>query len=280
MVTNWIYNLINYPDDYLPQATIYEARKIFRDRLCTEIEAKTFDDILITQMRYVFNLSDDIHFFVPHSSKSSTLQYTTCDQWTTIVEKNISICSKIKRNPFKFPFIMHFVYFKFPDSENILIELPITTEFLDMTAAISRVLSRSGAHLVICSPIGSGFEEALYVASTNLHIKVFTPQTNNIYNLNEFYNDLKIIMQAAALEDLESVFFINHAWITTQPDILKPIEAILEGSDIPDLFGEDLEAVANPLRNAAQMEGYQESLASYFLKRKLNNLIIFYMNNK
>lgn len=45
---------------------------------------------------------------------------------------------------------------------------------------------------------------------------------------------------------------------------MKPIEALLEGSQIPDLFEDDLESLANPLRKIAEMEGYQESIVSYF----------------
>lgn len=64
------------------------------------------------------------------------------------------------------------------------------------------------------------------------------------------------------------VLHVAHAWITYLPDIMKPIEALLEGSDIPDLFEDDLESLANPLRKIAQMEGYQESIVSYFWQSK------------
>lgn len=50
---------------------------------------------------------------------------------------------------------------------------------------------------------------------------------------------------------------------------MKPIEAFLEGSEIPDLFEDDLESLANPLRKIAQMEGYQESIVSYFWQSNL-----------
>lgn len=73
-------------------------------------------------------------------------------------------------------------------------------------------------------------------------------------------------MQTAATDDQTIVFHIDHAWLVHLPEIMKPIEAILEGSEIPHLFGDDLETIANPLKNAAQLEGYQESLTAYFWK--------------
>lgn len=72
--------------------------------------------------------------------------------------------------------------------------------------------------------------------------------------------------QSAALENQSIVLHIDHAWLVYLPDILKPVEAILEGSEIPDLFGDAIETVVNPLRNDAQLEGFQDSLTSYFWK--------------
>lgn len=74
-------------------------------------------------------------------------------------------------------------------------------------------------------------------------------------------------MQSAAFEDQQVVFVVEHAWIAYLPEIMNPIEAILEGSEIPNLFGDDLESLAKPLKNSAQQDGYQDSLASYFWTR-------------
>lgn len=74
-------------------------------------------------------------------------------------------------------------------------------------------------------------------------------------------------MQSAALEEQQVVFVVNHTWIAYLPEIMNPIEAILEGSEIPNLFGDDLESLAKPLKNAAQQDGYQDSLASFFWMR-------------
>lgn len=68
----------------------------------------------------------------------------------------------------------------------------------------------------------------------------------------------------AALDDQSVVMHLDHVWLVYLPDIMKPIEAILEGSEIPDLFKDDLETIAAPLRAAAQMDDYQGSIVSYF----------------
>lgn len=71
-------------------------------------------------------------------------------------------------------------------------------------------------------------------------------------------------MQSAALEESQVAFCVDHSWISYLPEILNPIEAILEGSEIPNLFGDDLESLAKPLKNAAQQDGFQDSLTAYF----------------
>lgn len=71
-------------------------------------------------------------------------------------------------------------------------------------------------------------------------------------------------MQSAALDETHVAFCIDHSWISYLPDIMNPIEAVLEGSEIPNLFGDDLESVAKPLKNAALQDGFQDSLSAYF----------------
>lgn len=82
-------------------------------------------------------------------------------------------------------------------------------------------------------------------------------------------------MQAAAIEDHHVAFYIEHSWISYLPEIMNPIEAVLEGSEIPNLFGDDLESIAKPLKNAAQFEGFQDSLSVYFWTSKLNIIILY-----
>lgn len=77
-------------------------------------------------------------------------------------------------------------------------------------------------------------------------------------------------MQTSALDDQVVVFHVDHAWLSNLPNIMKPIEALLEGTEIPEIFGDEIETIASPLRNAAQLDGYQESIASYFWQSKLN----------
>lgn len=78
-------------------------------------------------------------------------------------------------------------------------------------------------------------------------------------------------MQTAAIEDQFVVLHIDQAWINLLPDIMRPIEAVLQGCELPEIFGDDLETIAGSLRHAAQTDGYQDSVSSYFWKSKEQN---------
>lgn len=77
-------------------------------------------------------------------------------------------------------------------------------------------------------------------------------------------------MQSAALDEHHVVFSIDHSSISYLAEIMNPIEAVLEGSEIPNLFGDDLESLAKPLKSLAQQEGFQESLSAYFWTSNFN----------
>lgn len=80
-------------------------------------------------------------------------------------------------------------------------------------------------------------------------------------------------MQSAALDEQHVVLCIEHCWISYILEIMNPIEAVLEGSEIPNLFGDDLESIAKPLKSVAQQEGFQDSLGAYFWSSKKHNPI-------
>lgn len=59
---------------------------------------------------------------------------------------------------------------------------------------------------------------------------------------------------------------VEHSWISFLPEILRPIEAILNESELLGFFSEEMENLTSSLRQSAQMEDYQDSLEAYFMK--------------
>ncbi|EDX05339.1 GD21850 [Drosophila simulans] len=236
--------LVFYPASDFNEALYCELLGMFRDRLISEEHVQQFEGILKQTMRKYYG--KDKVFFVPKSPKSrGHLHCLTHDEWMEEVQRQVTICN----------------------TENYSITAPITEELLSHVARITRVLSRTDAHMLILGQSGGRHLGAIFTAATFQEAKVVTLQGGPSYDLADFYNDLKVAMQTAALEQQMSYLLIEHCWLSYVPDILKPIEALLEGSEILELFGDDLETVASTLKQAAQLEGYQESMGTYFLKR-------------
>lgn len=73
-------------------------------------------------------------------------------------------------------------------------ELPITKDILHLTANISCVLSQSGKNLLLCGMNGSGRKESMHIACSFLQIKVFSPVPVKNYKIEDFYNDLRMVI--------------------------------------------------------------------------------------
>lgn len=67
---------------------------IFHNRLTTEEQKDQFEQMLQSECRTLFDIDQTNHFFVPSGTQSTALQYTTLQDWTDIVKRNITICSE------------------------------------------------------------------------------------------------------------------------------------------------------------------------------------------
>lgn len=248
MIEDVILGLTFYSSEHFINGFFYELSKVFGDRLMTTEHTLMFNDILKQNAKY-FNLKfePDEMYFTHTSTKSSQLQMIDTLLWNEMIEKNLIICN----------------------TELAIIDLPVTSELRKSVSSMVRALTRPGKHVCTVGKLGSGRFESTMIACTILNIKIFYPQVTKNYSVNDFSNDLKLAMQTCGLDNEIAVFYIDHVWINYFPEILKICEGILEDSLMSEiLFGDDLETIANTLKGTAQLEGYQESLVSFFLNRK------------
>uniref|UniRef100_A0A1B0AQ10 Dynein heavy chain, cytoplasmic n=1 Tax=Glossina palpalis gambiensis TaxID=67801 RepID=A0A1B0AQ10_9MUSC len=245
-------NLKYYPEQSFYEALHCELLSIFRDRLSTTEDIERFDAVLKQTLRKI--KSNEKIYFVPKSLQiGNRLQALQHDEWLEEVQKQITICN----------------------SESLVIDAPLTTELLEQTAKVVRLLARPQTHVLLVGSAGSRQFDSIYIAATMQQAKVHLLQANSArYGLHEFCNDFKLAMQTAALDNQCTCLVVEHFWLNYAPEILKPIEALLEESETLDLFDDDLESLASSLKPNAQLEGYQESMASYFMKRVHRNLHI------
>lgn len=261
MLTSLIGGLMHYPEERFQQALWTEAVAIFRHRLISTQHKQRFDAMLTTTCARICDIDAAVYYFAPSGPGNTALKYTLDDEWTDTLQRSISICN----------------------AEDVKLQVVMGPELLQLTSSICRALSRPSTHAILVGTAGCGTDESLHIACNVLNMKLMSVTPVKSYALDDFYGDIKLAMQAAALEEPHVVLYIEHAWIAYLAGILNPIEAILEGSEISDLFGDDLESIAKPLKNAAQRDGYQESLVAYFweqVKTKLHVVVSLEAHSK
>lgn len=175
---------------------------IFRNRLTTEEHKDQFSNILRVASRNLFDVDQMNSFFVPSGIQSTALQHITQSDWIDIVKRNITICSELKRkNKLHIKRIenrMNLLLFPISDADDIVLHTVINEPLLETTISICRALSRLESHVLLAGPTGSDKIDALHIACTYMGIKFvsITPVKN--FNMNDFYNDLKMVRMILA----------------------------------------------------------------------------------
>lgn len=243
MISRIIENLRYYREENLTEALVYEMRQVLGNRLSTKADTESFDEILSCVGST--GPANTTEYFVPALGHEK-VSLIAREEFLEMVKKNVGICN----------------------NEDVQINCPIDDLLLSQTASVIRAISRPETHLVVIGTVGCGHTESIHIAAAGWQVKLFTIQAVRHYSKNDFYNDLKAAMLSAALDNQNTVLLIDFTWLAAIEGIAIPIEAILEHSDIPELFGEELESVAAPLKNDAQADNYTDSISSYFMKRE------------
>lgn len=252
MIELWIAGISNYSRDDFMLGFMHEFARTFGDRLCHEDDMQTFNDIIRRRLKTPnIEYDDSSTYFVSSTEKQANLLLYNHEQWLSLVEKHIHNCI----------------------SEIALIDSPITDESLRNIASTLHCLIKPGSHICLAGKLGIGKFDAVAICSSILEMKIMFPNLTENYTLDEFHNDLKQVLQACGLEDKRTIFFIDHLSVNHLPDILKACEAIIENEiSNYNIFGDELDSIANALRNTAQLEGYQDNITSFFLNRVKKNL--------
>lgn len=92
MLTQCIFNLLNYPKDDFQTACINELCNTFCNRLVNENSVQQFDEITRGQFRYTPEIEGHNSYFVPSGPKTSSFVCMMEEEWNEIVNRNVAVC--------------------------------------------------------------------------------------------------------------------------------------------------------------------------------------------
>ncbi|XP_053312461.1 cytoplasmic dynein 2 heavy chain 1 isoform X2 [Spea bombifrons] len=281
ILTQWVLGLFRYDlsggsskqlQDYVLEIIAYEARRLFRDRLVTTKELNTFDNILMSVLQgdwgseILDNMTDLFYVtwgalheaggvFAPGQSlppHGRPLGRLNSADLKDIIKKGVIQYSRDNRE----------------------LDILLFHEVLEYMSRIDRVLTFPGGSLLLAGRSGVGRRTVTSLVSHMHGAVLFTPKISRGYELKQFKNDLKQVLQMAGIDGQQVVLLLED-YQFVHPTFLEMINSLLSSGEVPGLYTvEELEPLLSPLKDQASEEGFTGPVFGYFTHRVLQNLHI------
>ncbi|XP_076054654.1 dynein cytoplasmic heavy chain beethoven [Oratosquilla oratoria] len=272
-LTQWVFGLLRYdiPEDSslepLLAAWLYEACRLFRDKLAEEDDVTKFNHIVLSCLHsdWGVDLRKYLHNYyvtagataerqaapgAPPPSQGHALGEIAADDWAKVVAKAINQYSHEKQE----------------------LDILIFTEVLETMSRVERVLTTPGGSLLLAGRAGVGRRTAVSVMACFHGIKIVSPSMHLGYDIKNFRNDLKQIMQTTGVEGEQVLLLLEDHHLVSN-SFLEIVNSLLMAGEVPGLYtSEELDPMLAHIRDEAAHEGFRGSQYAYFAKRVSRNL--------
>ncbi|XP_018422828.1 PREDICTED: cytoplasmic dynein 2 heavy chain 1 [Nanorana parkeri] len=281
ILTQWILGLFRYnltggsgkqSQDQVLEIVAYEARRLFRDRIVTSKELNVFDNILVSVLQgdwgsdVLDNMTDlfNVTWGALHETGSMLAPGQSLPPHGRPLGRLNSADFKdvIKKGLIQF------------SRDNRELNILLFHEVLDYISRVDRVLSFPGGSLLLAGRCGVGRRSVTSLVSHMHGAVLVTPKISRGYELKQFKNDLKQVMQMAGIEGQQVVLLLED-YQFVHPTFLEMINSLLSSGEVPGLYTtEELEPLLSPLKDQASEDGFTGPVFSYFTCKVLQNLHI------
>ncbi|XP_078258653.1 cytoplasmic dynein 2 heavy chain 1 isoform X2 [Rhinoraja longicauda] len=279
ILTQWVLGLFRYDlagdgsqqsVDHVLEVVAYEAHRLFRDRLVGSKNRLIFDNILISVIRgdWGSDLLDTMmdSFYVTWGAWHEVGSVTAPDQPLPPYGKMLG---KLNSSDLKEVIQKGIVQY---GRDNREMDILLFHEVLDYMARIDRVLSCPGGSLLLAGQSGVGRRTVTCIVSHMHGAILFTPKISRGYEIKQFKNDLKHVMQLSGLDGHQVVLVLeDYQFVHAQ--FLEMVNSLLSSGEVPGLYTlEELEPILSPLKDQASQDGFLGPIFNYFTCRIQQNL--------
>ncbi|XP_013915709.1 PREDICTED: cytoplasmic dynein 2 heavy chain 1 [Thamnophis sirtalis] len=279
ILTQWVLGLFRYDltgagfthsVDTVLEIVAYEAKRLFRDKIVGAKEVHIFDNILMKVFQgdwgsdILDNMADTFYVTWGAHHELGTIMapgQTLPPHGRPLGKLNSTDLKDIIRKG-----IIHY------GRDNHEIEILLFTEVFDYVSRIDRVLSFPGGSLLLAGQSGVGRRTITSLVSHMHGAILITPKISRGYEMKQFKNDLKHVMQLAGIE-AQHVVLLLEDYQFVQPTFLEMINSLLSSGEVSGLYTiEELEPLLSPLKDQASQDGFTGPVFNYFTYRIQQNL--------
>uniref|UniRef100_A0A803SUA0 Dynein cytoplasmic 2 heavy chain 1 n=1 Tax=Anolis carolinensis TaxID=28377 RepID=A0A803SUA0_ANOCA len=250
---------------------VYEqARRLFRDKIVGTKELYGFDNVLMKVFQgdwgsdILDNMADSFYVTWGARHELGTVMapgQTLPPHGRPLGKLNSADLKDVIRKG-----IIHY------GRDNREIEMLLFPEVLDYVSRIDRVLSFPGGSLLLAGHSGVGRRTVTSLVSHMHGAVLITPKISRGYEMKQFKNDLKHVMQLTGIE-AQHVVLLLEDYQFVQPTFLEMVNSLLSSGEVPGLYTtEELEPLLSPLKDQASQDGFTGPVFNYFTYRIQQNL--------
>jgi dynein heavy chain 2 len=292
-LTAWVLGLLRYQlsKENILEILIYEANRLFADRLVNREQFKQFEALALQIFRNQWKFEPQltgIYFTSLLASygdlASGNSNTAEAKQIEESAEGSVSKefgrqLDRVSAADFKEMVIEGLRTY---EREYKQLNMLLFPEILDHLAFEDRILSKPGGSLLLVGDSGVGRRSSVTLLAHMHNISLFSPNVNLKYDSKAFRLDLRELIQKAAIQGERAILYLEDHQILHN-SFLEDINSLLSGGEIPGLYNSnELDSILAPLKEEYSVSGINQhrTLYDYFISRIRNNLhIVLSMDN-